>query len=147
MPHITLSTSPNGLLIDVLVGVSRSREETLKKLSKPVPEKISVRALIDTGASCTCMDSQVVKKLGLHPTGSVAVLTPSTGATPHEAYQYDVSIHIPFPHASISHGYAQIGVVEADLANQGLQALLGRDILGKGLLIYDGQWGTFTLSL
>jgi hypothetical protein len=75
------------------------------------------------------------------------VLTPSTGATPHSAYQYDVSIHIPFPHASMSHGYAEVGIVEADLACQGLQALLGRDILGKGLLIYDGQWETFTLSL
>jgi hypothetical protein len=146
MPHLTLPVSPGGLLIDIHVGVSRSREEALNESSQSIPPKVAARALIDTGADCSCMDMEIIKRLGLTPSGSTTILTPSTGANPVCVNQYDVSIHISFPHASMSYGWANVGLIEADLASQGIQALIGRDILGNGLLIYDGQSGTFTLS-
>lgn len=39
-----------------------------------------------------------------------------------------------------------VPVVEAHLSFQGIQALLGRDILSNCLFLYDGQSGVFTLA-
>lgn len=37
-------------------------------------------------------------------------------------------------------------VVESDLSAQGIQALIGRDILSDSLLVYNGYTGLFILS-
>jgi hypothetical protein len=39
-----------------------------------------------------------------------------------------------------------IPVVETPLASQGFQALVGRDILNQGLLVYSGKSGQLTLA-
>ena len=91
------------------------------------------------------MDLQVIKSLGLTRTGSIPIHTPSTGTTPHNTDLYDVFLYIPFSSARLIRSFPNVPVAAADLAPQGLQALIGRDILGKGLLIYDGA-GTFVLA-
>ncbi len=48
-----------------------------------IPNPVAVKGLVDTGASCTVIDPTVVQRLGLTPTGSTMILTPSTGSTPH----------------------------------------------------------------
>ena len=146
MPHLTLRVSPGGPLLDILVGVSQAREEALKKASQPVPPLVKGLALVDTGASCSCMDPSIFSSLGLTPTGSVLVYTPSTGTTPHNADQYDVSLLIPLV-VPISRRFSSLPVTASNLAHYGFQALIGRDILMTGLLIYDGQAGIFTLAL
>ena len=146
MPHLTLNLTPLGPLLDIQVGVSQSRAEALKRESKPVPSGLKIRALIDTGASCSCVDEQVINDLGLTPTGSVPIFTPSTGTTPCNKDQYDISILISFPFASISRGFPICPVVSANLAPQGYQALIGRDLLSTSLLVYNGQEGIFTLA-
>jgi hypothetical protein len=37
-------------------------------------------------------------------------------------------------------------VVEANLAHQGFEALIGRDVLAQGLLVYDGKAGNLSLA-
>ena len=39
-----------------------------------------------------------------------------------------------------------IPVIESDLNAQGFQALLGRDVLDQGILIYDGHRRLLTLA-
>jgi hypothetical protein len=78
-----------------------------------VPNPVRVRGLIDTGASSTCIDSGSLQSariaspaasgasstcidsgslapLGLTPTGTISMMTPWTGATPHVCNQYDI---------------------------------------------------------
>ena len=38
-------------------------------------------------------------------------------------------------------------VAAEDLSGSGVEALLDRDILGRGLLVYDGLEGRFTLAI
>jgi predicted aspartyl protease len=45
--------------------------------NQPQPSPIQVRALIDTGASHTCVDPSVLRPLNLTPTGSTHVSSPS----------------------------------------------------------------------
>lgn len=75
------------------------------------------------------------------------VHTPSSGAVPHRANQYDISLAIIFgTPLRMLYGNHTMAVLESDFAAQGIQGLLGRDVLSRSLLIYDGATGIFTLS-
>ena len=60
MPHLTLQVSANGPVVDLLIGVSKPLADVLQKNGKPIPQPIQIRGLIDTGASGTCIDLQVL---------------------------------------------------------------------------------------
>lgn len=115
---------------------------------QPVPRPVRIRALVDTGASCTCIDPSVLAELKLTPTGSVSVNTPSTGATPHTADQFDVALLIPGPDpAAAPLVFDTIPVVSSELLNaQGFHSLIGRDILDLCLFNYNGAVRLFTLA-
>ncbi len=74
--------------------------------------------------------------------------TPSTGTTPHEADQYDVSLMIPARLKNEAPLYFDtIAVSSCELVTlQGFHALIGRDILSRCILIYDGTYGVYTLT-
>jgi hypothetical protein len=102
--------------------------------------------LVDTGASCTCIDPTVLLALGLQPTGKILMTTPSTGATPAEADTYDVCIIIQASGNQQPLFKAVISVCTSELVHQGFDALLGRDILGDCLFTYNGSAEFFTLA-
>jgi hypothetical protein len=89
----------------------------------------------------------VLSYLRLAPTGSVEIHTASTGAAPHTAEEYDVSFQIPgaVPH-HVPLTLSNVPVTAVELEVQGIQALLGRDILDDCVLVYNGTVGQFTLA-
>jgi len=130
------------------IGVSQARHAVLAAANLPIPNLVQIQALVDTGASCTCIDPSVLQSLALTPTGIVTVNTPSTGLQPHTAQQFDVSIAIPgaLP-THIPLVVNNVPVVAAQLlVAQGFQALIGRDILAQCLFTYNGEMGQFTLA-
>jgi hypothetical protein len=117
----------------------------MKRAGRPIPAPIQLRALIDTGASCTNVDSTVLKTLGVPTTGTVACHTPSTTSTqPHVANQFDVSLVLVHP--LLTRTFFAVPVVGSELSHQGIQALIGRDVLSFCLLTYDGQQQCFCLG-
>ncbi len=146
--HFTLQIDSAGPVLQALVAVSNPRRTALGKAGQPVPNPVPIRALVDTGASCTCVDPTVLKDgLKLTPTGSVSVNTPTTGATPHDAEQYDIALYIPAVAGQPVLVFETIPVVSSVLlSSQGFHALIGRDILQQCLFIYNGATGTFTLG-
>ena len=116
-------------------------------MQQPIPAPVTIRALVDTGASCTCIDPSVLQSLQLTPTGSASVHTPSTGATPAAADQYDVGLAIFAALNQVPLFLATVPVIAADLLQpQGIHALIGRDILSLCVLHDNGTTGTFTLA-
>ena len=118
----------------------------MAKEGLPIPAPVIVRALIDTGASCTCLDSAVIAKLGLVPIGTVLMHTPSTAGSAVSRNQFDVAVGVVMDAGEIHVPSMIIPVIESALVSQGIQALLGRDLLEKGILIFDGRHKSLTLA-
>jgi hypothetical protein len=144
MPLLTAAITTEGAFVSVLVGPSAPRVEALQAAGRQVPAPKAIRALLDTGASCTILDATVVQALGLVPTGVTAISTPSTGDMPHLCNQYDAAVEILLEPPHVHLASRTIPVIEAPLAHLGLQALLGRDILNQGILIYNGKSAQFS---
>jgi hypothetical protein len=128
------------------IGVSQPRRHALTLGGAPVPNDVRVSAMVDTGASCTCVDPTVLLALGLSPTGTVPMLTPSTGPTPVDTEQFDVSLRIVSREPGDALVRPTIAVACSELLFQGFHVLLGRDILQSCLLTYDGLNGSFSFA-
>lgn len=145
MSHFSLQVGAAGPIIDAFVGVSKARSEALKAAGQTIPNGVQIRGLLDTGASATAIDPSVLSSLGLTPTGSTLVNTPTTGATPQPVDLYDVSFIIPAPSGAPLFSQTLPVIASELFAAQGIHALIGRDILSQCVLIYNGS-GFFTLS-
>jgi hypothetical protein len=132
-------------LIQVFVGVSAPRQQALVASGQPVPPAQRLAFLIDTGASGTCVDPAAIVSLNLSPTGTALIQTPSTGSTPHSCNTYDVSLTVPSP-SGLPLLLPALPIIESQLKLQGIDGLLGRDVLAKCTLFYNGPLAGYTLA-
>lgn len=147
MPAIHLPITQQGPLLRAYVGVSTYRADALIKAGLAAPKWISGIFLVDTGASGTCIDPALVQPLDIPPSGSVNVQTPSTGETPHPCSQYDVLLYIPGPDPGVDGLMIDaIPILETSLSPQGIDGLIGRDVLDRCTLIYNPGIKMFTLA-
>jgi hypothetical protein len=144
MPHINRPLDAEGCVLDFHVGVSSQREAALRAANQPVRPPVPIRALIDTGASATVIDESVLRQLGLAPTGTVQILTPSTRGVPITCMAYDIKAGIYHPAHSLVLG--TFPVIAGDFTGQTISALIGRDVLRNCLFIYDGVALHFTIA-
>jgi len=84
--------------------------------------------------------------LGLLPTGTISIRTPSTGAVPHRCNQFDVAIAIVIEPPEVYVASLTIPVIESHLRAHNYQALIGRDVLGQALLVYNGRAGSLSMA-
>src|SRR5438034_746255 len=92
MPVLTTRISAAGPIVELAIGVSARRRIALQAVGRQIQPTVIVRGLIDTGASCTCLDPSVIAKLELEPTGIGSILGASSGGTPQFCNQYDVAL-------------------------------------------------------
>jgi hypothetical protein len=128
-----------GPIVQVSVTIEQSAGKGLTARGKTVPTPKSGFALIDTGASNTCIDEGAAKELGL-PVIDVANMQSAT----HEKHPCNIyPIQIITPIFTLNAPRA----MGAALASQGLLVLIGRDVLQHCTFFYNGPMGQFTLSL
>jgi Aspartyl protease len=115
--------------------------------SLPNPANITMfPALIDTGASVTCISSNVIKSLELKPSGKT-LMSGSTGQSPVDQYTFIVGFMFGVQQTPTG---AFTGELNAHLVQGcefvhhgfGFDVLIGRDILCKGsfTLTFDGHY-------
>jgi predicted aspartyl protease len=144
MPHLTLPLTSDGPVVEVLIGVTPSQSRSLTVAGQPVPGPVTARGLIDTGASVTCIDSQLVRTLGLQPSGSTLLMLPVPSGGAQQYQEFEISLILL--HARLNYSIGTLTVVAAPLTAQGIEVLLGRDVLKSCLLVYDGEAASFTLA-
>jgi hypothetical protein len=145
MAMVTGEITPEGALVDVLVGVSGARRALLERHGFRIPSKITVRAIIDTGAFASAFMPHVFKGLDLNPLGTVRVRTPSTKpGEPHITDEFDVSITLTSGGAEVvAFRIRAILSDDFDSLDDAPQGLVGRDVLNQCAFSYyghDGKW-------
>lgn len=132
-PTVLLQQGPH---IAILISATTWEVTEGRKVGLEFPE-LPVRALIDTGASLTIINPQIAATCKLKQTGHQKI-----NAVGGEAGEYpEYAAAIAFPETELpSLGTAR--VVACPIIRQPFfSCLIGRDILRKWLLLYDGRSG------
>ncbi len=103
------NTVKNRILVDVAISFAKN--------------KLNANALIDTGATISCISKDVVKLLKLMPIGIDKVSTPS-GTAILNKYLIDVYFKKDMV-------FKNVFVLESEIGKQGIDLLVGMDILNK----------------
>ncbi len=130
-----------GPCVQVLLGVAQPIARQLLQQGKTLPQPVSGLALIDTGASTTCIDEDAAMKLGLPVTNVVTIASASHSAAQGNVYPAQIEV-IGLPIAINA-----LNSIGAPLAAQGLIALLGRDVLQHCTVFFNGPAGSISFAL
>jgi predicted aspartyl protease len=130
-----------GPIINVSIGLERSMAMSLLSSGAKVPAPIVGLALIDTGASVTCIDNSKAIDMGLPVVDTMKMTSASHDAIEQSAYPISIEI-VGTP---IQFGLPK--AMGANLTSQGLLALIGRDVLQLFTMFYNGPTGQITLSI
>ena len=135
-----------GPTLQVQIEVPAVLAESLRLNSQPIPNPIEGTALIDTGATITSVDVAQLVQLGINPVGMRAVGT--AGGTKQQSVYPARFIFPGTPLPSFDlHQVMGCDLTGQTVLNQKpLIALIGRDILSRAVLIYNGSAGMFSLS-
>lgn len=107
---------------------------------RPPTEGHTTHALVDTGATQSCIDVQVAESLGL-PVVDFVMIAGAAGASRHPLYAAKVAI----PALEISEFGAFAGV-DLGAGEQPHRVLLGRTFLQSTVMIYDGVRAQVTIA-
>jgi predicted aspartyl protease len=125
----------SGPKIRVTISHPRSALAAAKQKSIDLNEPFTVTALIDTGASRTVITPQLAATCGLRHTGMARI---SSAGHIAERPEYAGAIH--FPDQELK-GFDPVSLVACPLPEQDVACLLGRDVLERWNLTYDGRSG------
>lgn len=153
MPSISGSFNPQlgPILPLAIVDLASADQSVQGGLAGELPPALhTYDALIDTGATDTCISQRIVDDLGLVPTGKI-LMAGATGVSPVDQFTFGVGLLLPSAQTQAGSGSAGLLVkrTQGCLFEKGAAAfdvLLGRDIICTGAfhLSYDGH---FTLSV
>jgi hypothetical protein len=142
MPSLTGPLTPYDHLavVNVTVTIPHALAQAARRAGGAVLRPYSGRGLLDTGASLTGIDTQVVQALGLRPFSQWQILTPSSGPTPPARPVYKVDLTIPHPGNPRNNlERTRITAVEATVSPLGLDVLVGTDVLSTLRFVYEGR--------
>lgn len=130
-----------GPCIQVNLSIASPIAEQLLQKGESLPAPVSGLALIDTGASVTCIDETAAAKLGLPPVDVVSIASASSASSQCNTYPVRIDLQ------GLPIGIDATKAIGAPLAAQGLVALIGRDVLSHFTLFYNGTTGQITLAM
>ena len=129
-PIIRASLHHPQVLIDILI-----------KAGRQVPSAIPVRALIDTGAGVSVIKPSLATTLGLLQIGTTTV---HSASHPSSAPIYAAALS--FPELNLR-PVDPLRVAALDLPGQdGIDMLIGREVMSRWLFIYTGFIAQYTLA-
>jgi hypothetical protein len=145
MPHVTLTLTPEGLALPVVIGLSGKDSAALASAGQPVPTPVRLRGAIDTATNITVVSAAVLSQFGL-----VHVRDDSTWGVGGflSVRLYEVSLSIPRMGALqqallvLDH----LVVMGWDSPPADIDVLVGLDVLEHLWTLYDGPRKEFTLG-
>lgn len=150
VPH----TTGTGLRVQVQITLGRPEILRLRRAARPIPQPVQVVALLDTGAERTCVDPSVVTRLNLPYSGVGLSNAPGVGAgmavfggaVGSASYEAGLVILNPILKPPSNLVVPELIVDELPVRSMGIEAVIGRDVLARCVLVYDGPAGSATLA-
>lgn len=147
---------PDGLLVTgavlaVEIHVPTAVAALLTQQGHPVPTGVPGWALIDTGATFSCVHEQAFLDLGLAPVGVASMLT-ANGPADRPTYPgrlvfpeigWDFDLPLPLACVDLTGQVISFG---PNNPSQPILMLLGRDLLSGCVLIWNGPAAIWSLS-
>ena len=130
-----------GPALQVIISPLEEQLQALAAKGMSLPEPVSGMALIDTGAASTCFDASAASQAGLAIVGTTTLS--SATHTNEEVPVFAGRLLIQMAGFTLNAEHA----AGANLVSQGLIALIGRDILSRCTLFYNGVDGSYSLSI
>lgn len=130
-----------GPIIPVVIHPNAAFVIALQAAGKEIPQPVSGLALVDTGATTTCIDGETAVQMGLAANGTAKMSSASHDNT--DCLTYPVRLIFTGWNVNLDAAKA-MGVA---IGKQGIIALVGRDLLQNCLLVYNGVDGTFSLAM
>jgi hypothetical protein len=131
--------------VELLVGVHEARRDVLQRNNFPVPPRRRVRAQVDTGTTFSLIDTQILRGLGVLLLDRMAARTSSPSGEPQEFNRYAVSLGLDA--GGVEMHMAEVLILECVFTPEdGIQALLGQDVLKHCLFMYNGPQNSFSLA-
>lgn len=123
--------------IGPIINVSVLQTGSLQQAGDQPTQIMAFPALIDTGASITCISANIAKTVGLTPVG-MREMASATQSVPVNVYLVDILL--PFGPTGFLLQGTQVMEFSTD-GNSPFQMLVGRDIICKGVLTlsFDGH--------
>lgn len=146
MPHLSVRYGDSGLLLDfVWIGISEPRRRALAALGGPVPQRLRLTMMVDTGADSSMLNEQHLRSLQIPASGSRKIVTASSldQATPCEAFDVSLCIETPGEQPFV---VPALEVLTRPFFNQSIDGLLGRDVLNRVMLHIDGPQRRFRID-
>jgi predicted aspartyl protease len=133
--------SRQGPLVQVVISIGKFFSEQLAQQGHELPSPVTGVALIDTGATTTCIDDSIALQMGMPAVDVVMMASASHAATRQNVY----SVHMEIVGSPIRVEVPK--AMGASLKGQGIIALIGRDYLRHCTLYYNGIMGEITLAI
>ena len=136
-----MALSQLGPRVQITLSLLKEQIDAISGKGEEVPAPVVGYALVDTGASSTCFDKNAADKAGL----------PIVDSGPmHSATHANETV--PIYAGSLTIQGANINLLAhraygVNLAAQDLIALIGRDVLSKCILVYNGSDSSFSISI
>lgn len=127
--------------MQVSVSVAEAVAIELVQQGKSLPPPISGLALLDSGASTTCIDESVANKLQLPVTDVITVASASHASTEQSVHPARIEM------VGLSVAFNALDAIGAPLIEQGIIALIGRDVLQHCTFFYNGMSGSISLAI
>jgi hypothetical protein len=135
--HLLAAIGPT-LFVDI--GFDPKYDPKAIPLLKPVPGITNISALVDTGATESCIDNLLAAELKL----PIADKRPIAGVHGSKmANMHLAQIHVPSLAYTI---YGMFAGVDLAAGGQQHKALIGRTFLMRFRMVYEGDTGTVTLT-
>jgi len=111
-----------------------------------VPPPIRIQLLIDTGADTTTIAEMHMRSFGIPPSGAAPVRTITTDVTGYACNTYGVSLRFDAPgFGDRPHVIPALEVLGQAFHNEGIDGLIGRDVLSTLALTIDGPQRQFAI--
>ena len=148
MPCISIQFEPNnGPIIQLGIAPPASMQGLIA--GQPNIQITGATALLDTGASVTCITSKLAQDVGLKPMGK-RPMSSASGTKAMNTYLADVFLPFGDPTSATGvpmHGHQNMILMEFDGGSPLYQALLGRDIICNGFFSMAGYDKRFTICM